>query len=49
MTVKKLWEKKIPLNQQVEAFTVGNDYALDQKLVEHDCIASIAHAKCLEK
>jgi len=47
--VSKLWEKGITLNQQVEAFTVGNDYLLDQGLVYYDCLASKAHASVLEK
>ena len=41
----KLWEKGTKLNQQIENFTVGEDYILDQKLVKYDCLASIAHAK----
>ena len=45
----KLWEKGCKLNEQIENFTVGNDYILDQKLVKYDCIASIAHAKMLGK
>ncbi len=45
----KLWEKGIKLNQQIEDFTVGDDYILDQKLVKYDCLASIAHAKMLGK
>lgn len=46
----KLWQKgKKPVDKQVEAFTVGNDYLVDYKLLKYDCIASIAHAKMLEK
>jgi len=45
----KLWEKGAKLNQQIENFTVGDDYILDQKLVKYDCLASIAHAKMLGK
>ena len=45
----KLWEKKHKLNKQIEEFTVGNDYLLDQRLVKYDCKASIAHAKMLHK
>ncbi len=45
----KLWEKGIAVDKEVEAFTVGNDYLLDQRLVEFDCVASIAHAKMLGK
>ena len=45
----KLWEKGYKLNRQVEEFTVGEDYILDQRLVMYDCVASIAHAKMLGK
>ena len=45
----KLWDKNYTLNEQVEKFTVGNDYLLDQKLVKYDCLASIAHAHMLHK
>lgn len=45
----KLWQKKYKLNKQIENFTVGDDFILDQRLVKYDCIASIAHAKMLGK
>jgi hypothetical protein len=45
--VMKLWEKGYELNKKVEDFTVGNDYILDNKLVEPDCVASKAHARML--
>jgi len=45
----KLWEKKYQLNKQIEAYTVGNDYIIDQKLVKYDCQGSIAHVKMLKK
>lgn len=45
----KLWQKEYSLDKQIEEFTVGNDYILDQRLVRYDCIASIAHAKMLGK
>lgn len=45
----KLWEKGYRLNRQVEDFTVGDDYILDQKLTKYDALASIAHAKMLGK
>ena len=45
----KLWEKKYQLNKQIESYTVGNDYLIDQKLVKYDCQGSIAHAKMLNK
>ncbi len=43
----KLWDKGAPLNEQVEAFTVGEDYLLDALLVPYDCAASKAHAQML--
>jgi len=45
----KLWAKNHSLNKQVEKFTVGKDYLIDQKLIKYDCKASIAHAKMLKK
>ena len=44
----KLWNAYKP-NKEVENFTVGEDYLLDQKLVKYDCLGSIAHAKMLNK
>ncbi len=43
----KLWEKGYRLDKEVEEFTVGDDYLLDQQLVRYDCLASIAHATML--
>ncbi|MBI4439324.1 argininosuccinate lyase [Candidatus Woesearchaeota archaeon] len=37
------------MNREVEAFAVGNEHLLDQRLVKYDCIASIAHARVLRK
>jgi len=45
----KLWQKKYTLNKDIEDFTIGNDYLLDQRLIKYDCTASIAHAKTLKK
>ena len=45
----KLWQKDYKLNKQIEEFTVGEDYILDQSLIIYDCMASIAHAKTLGK
>ncbi len=45
----KLWEKGYDVDKEIEKFTVGEDYLLDQKLVYYDCVASIAHAKMLKK
>ncbi len=46
--MSKLWDKGYDLNSQIEAFTVGQDYLLDQELVSYDCVASKAHADVLE-
>lgn len=43
----KIWDKGTGLNKEIEAFTVGNDYLLDKKLVKYDCLASMAHARML--
>ena len=43
-----LWEKTYRLDALMEAFTVGEDYALDVRLVNADCTASMAHARMLE-
>jgi argininosuccinate lyase len=45
----KLWQKGYSLNDEIEKFTVGNDFIIDRKLVIYDCIASLAHAKMLCK
>ncbi|KUK55318.1 MAG: Argininosuccinate lyase, partial [Marinimicrobia bacterium 46_47] len=45
----KLWQKGYTLNSRIEAFTVGEDYLIDQKLVDYDCLASKAHAAMLCK
>ena len=45
----KLWEKTYSLNALMEAFTVGEDPALDQRLVNADCVASMAHAAMLTR
>ena len=46
---KKLWQKKIALHPDIEAYTVGDDPQLDGRLVQYDCLASIAHARMLNK
>jgi len=43
----KLWEKDYQLDQQMERFTVGDDYLLDRKLIRADVLGRIAHAKML--
>jgi argininosuccinate lyase len=43
----RLWDKGQPLDERVLAFTAGDDYALDDRLVAHDVRASVAHAEML--
>jgi argininosuccinate lyase len=44
----KLWDKGVQIHALLEAFTVGDDWQLDARLVAADCVASIAHAVMLE-
>lgn len=46
---QKLWQKDITLHPDIEAYTVGDDPQLDGRLVQYDCIASIAHARMLKE
>jgi argininosuccinate lyase len=46
---KRLWDKGGKLDSEVQQFSVGNDPELDLKIIEHDILASIAHAQMLEK
>jgi argininosuccinate lyase len=43
----RLWDKGTPLDAQVLAYTAGEDYLLDNRLVRYDIRASIAHAEML--
>ncbi len=45
----KLWQKNYKLNEEIEKFTVGNDYLLDKNLIKYDVYGSIAHAMMLNK
>jgi argininosuccinate lyase len=45
--MSRLWDKGAPLDQRVLQYTAGEDYALDQRLVAYDVLASIAHADML--
>jgi argininosuccinate lyase len=47
--MSRLWDKGAPLDARVLAYTAGEDYALDQRLVAYDVRASIAHAEMLNK
>ncbi len=45
----KLWEKGIPTDQKIEAFTVGNDREIDIHIAKYDLLASKAHAQMLAR
>jgi argininosuccinate lyase len=45
--MSRLWDKGVDLDGRVLAYTAGDDYALDERLVEYDVRASIAHAEML--
>ena len=45
--MSRLWDKGTPLDERGLAYTAGDDYQLDERLVEYDVRASIAHAEML--
>ena len=45
----KLWQKSYTVDQQIEAFTVGQDRELDRYLAPYDILGSLAHIHMLEK
>jgi argininosuccinate lyase len=45
----RLWDKGIPLDARVLAYTAGEDHLLDDRLVPYDIEASIAHAGMLRE
>jgi len=45
--MSRLWDKGTPLDERVLAYTAGDDHLLDERLVEFDVRASIAHAEML--
>lgn len=48
--MKKLWQKsEYMLDPIVEAFETKGDLLMDQKLIEYDVLASIAHVKMLSR
>lgn len=45
--MSRLWDKGSPLDSRVLAYTAGEDFALDERLVRYDIAASIAHVEML--
>jgi argininosuccinate lyase len=48
MSQKKLWEKNVQVDREVETFTVGKDREMDLYLAKYDALGSIAHITMLE-
>ena len=44
----KLWEKGIPVDKKIEAFTVGKDREMDLYLAPFDILGTMAHITMLE-
>jgi argininosuccinate lyase len=45
----RLWDKGTALDERVLAYTAGDDFELDNRLVEYDIRASVAHAEMLNE
>ena len=45
---KKLWEKNITVNPEIERFTVGRDIEMDLFLAPYDILGSLAHSAMLQ-
>ncbi|MGG5576737.1 argininosuccinate lyase [Myroides sp. C15-4] len=45
----KLWQKNTTVDQAVDAFTVGQDRALDMNLAPFDVLGSLAHTQMLQQ
>lgn len=43
----RLWDKGQPLDERILRYTAGEDHQLDERLVQYDVQASIAHANML--
>ena len=45
--MKKLWDKGVSVNREIEEFTIGNDRELDISLARYDILGTMAHAAML--
>jgi hypothetical protein len=45
--MKKLWEKGVSVNKEIEEFTIGSDRELDRTLARYDIMGTLAHAAML--
>jgi len=46
---KPVWDRGEPIDAEMLAFTVGDDWSMDQRLVQQDLRGSLAHARMLAK
>ncbi len=46
--MKKLWEKGVSVNKEIEEFTNGKDPELDLSLARYDVLGTLAHAQMLQ-
>ncbi|MDR0962570.1 MAG: argininosuccinate lyase [Mediterranea sp.] len=46
--MKKLWEKNVSVNEEIDRFTVGRDREMDIYLAKYDVLGSMAHITMLE-
>ena len=44
-----VWDRGEPIDEGMLAFTIGEDWRMDQRLVGHDITGSLAHAAGLLK
>jgi argininosuccinate lyase len=47
MQLTKLWQTGHTLDERIEAFTVGDDFLVDERFLAYDLTASLAHARML--
>ena len=47
--MKKIWDKGVKLDDEIERFTIGSDDILDLKLAGWDIIATAAHVRMLKE
>ncbi len=47
--MQRLWDKGKPLDERILSYTAGEDHLLDERLVDYDVRASIAHAAMLNE
>lgn len=46
---RPIWDRGDAIDPHMLAFTIGDDWLMDRRLIEHDIIGSLAHAAGLER